>query len=320
MQEMIVSRLKELFSAGEITRVVGWKAGESFYDVSPAVFESADELKDFVYNEFCGANLSKFLVKFGNKEGKSAVVLKPCDSFSLNQLIKDHRLKRENLYLLAVPCKGKVSEEALRDSGIAGMLQCTAEGDQLVIETLYGTERRARAEMLHIKCRTCHAQAHAVMDEMLGEYPEKTVGDRFAGVARVENMSEDDRYEFWRGELSRCIRCNACRNACPACNCEKCVFDNSESGIAAKSNANSFEENMFHIIRAFHVTGRCTDCGECSRVCPQNIPLHLLNRKMIKDMNTYYGEYQAGADTDSEHPLVDFKENDVEPSIVKEGN
>ncbi|URW87892.1 4Fe-4S dicluster domain-containing protein [Blautia wexlerae] len=29
---------------------------------------------------------------------------------------------------------------------------------------------------------------------------------------------------------------------------------------------------MFHIIRAFHVAGRCTDCGECDRVCPQGIP------------------------------------------------
>ena len=25
--------------------------------------------------------------------------------------------------------------------------------------------------------------------------------------------------KLWRGELSRCIRCNACRNACPACTC-----------------------------------------------------------------------------------------------------
>ena len=56
---------------------------------------------------------------------------------------------------------------------------------------------------------------------------------------------------------------------------------------------------MFHIIRAFHVAGRCTDCGECSRVCPQHIPLHLLNRKFIKDINELYGEYQAGADFDS---------------------
>ena len=61
---------------------------------------------------------------------------------------------------------------------------------------------------------------------------------------------------------------------------------------------------MFHIIRAFHVAGRCTDCGECSRVCPQHIPLHLLNRKFIKDIDEFYGEYQAGADTDSRAPLT----------------
>ena len=73
---------------------------------------------------------------------------------------------------------------------------------------------------------------------------------------------------------------------------------------------------MFHIIRAYHVAGRCTDCGECSRVCPQGIPLHLLNRKFIKDINTFYGEYQAGADTESRAPLTDFTLEDVEPGIV----
>ena len=56
-------------------------------------------------------------------------------------------------------------------------------------------------------------------------------------------------------------------------------------------NADSFEEKMFHIIRAFHVAGRCTDCGECSRVCPQGIPLHLFNRKFIKDIDELYGEF-----------------------------
>ena len=77
-------------------------------------------------------------------------------------------------------------------------------------------------------------------------------------------------------------------------------------------------ENMFHIIRAFHVAGRCTDCGECSRVCPQHIPLHLLNRKFIKDINELYGEYQAGADPESRSPVVDFTKNDAEPGIIYE--
>ena len=85
-----------------------------------------------------------------------------------------------------------------------------------------------------------------------------------------------------------------------------------------KANVDSFEEKMFHIIRAFHVAGRCTDCGECSRVCPQGIPLHLFNRKFIKDIDELYGEYQAGEDTDSKGPLTNFTFDDAEPSIVTE--
>ena len=87
---------------------------------------------------------------------------------------------------------------------------------------------------------------------------------------------------------------------------------------AAAANVDSFEEKMFHIIRAFHVAGRCTDCGECSRVCPQGIPLHLFNRKFIKDIDELYGEYQAGEDTDSKGPLTNFTFDDAEPSIVTE--
>jgi ferredoxin len=157
-----------------------------------------------------------------------------------------------------------------------------------------------------------------VYDELIGEEGEIKDSKRFDEVAKLEAMSPDERYEFWRGELSKCIRCNACRNICPACSCEHCVFDNPESGIAQKAAADSFEENMFHIIRAFHVAGRCTDCGECSRVCPQNIPLHLLNRKFIKDINELYGEFQAGEDTETRAPLNVFDKGDVEPGVVYE--
>ena len=80
--------------------------------------------------------------------------------------------------------------------------------------------------------------------------------------------------------------------------------------------SDSFEENMFHIIRAWHVAGRCTDCGECSRVCPQHIPLHLLNRKFIKDINEIYEPYMAGSDMETKPPLLTFEKNDAEPNVV----
>ncbi len=319
MQEVIKNKLSKLLSSGKVDKVVGWKKGETFYDISPAVFESAEQMQNFVYDEFCGANLSKFLVKELASDNKIAVALKPCDTYSLNQLIKENRVNRDNIFVLGVPCEGKLSEEKIRENGVVGMTACKVDGDTVEIETIYGTQTLEKSEILLPKCATCHSKKHVAFDELVSETGEDSDIDRFVGVKELEEMSEDERYEFWRNELSRCIRCNACRNACPACTCEKCVFDNDASGVAAKSNANSFEENMFHIIRAFHVAGRCTDCGECSRVCPQHIPLHLLNRKFIKDINTYYGEYQAGADTDSEHPLVHYTEGDVEPSIVKEG-
>ena len=62
----------------------------------------------------------------------------------------------------------------------------------------------------------------------------------------------------------------------------------------------------------------CTDCGECSRVCPENIPLHLLNRKFIKDINELYGEYQAGETVNERGPLVNYTQGDAEPSVVYE--
>ena len=168
------------------------------------------------------------------------------------------------------------------------------------------------------RCHVCKGKEHKIYDELIGESKETKDADRFAEVERIEAMSPEEKFAFWQSELSKCIRCNACRNVCPACNCRKCVFDSNKFDSAQKANVDSFEEKMFHVIRAFHVAGRCTDCGECSRVCPQGIPLHLFNRKFIKDIDAFYGEYQAGEDAESKGPLTSFTFEDVEPGIVAE--
>ena len=196
-------------------------------------------------------------------------------------------------------------------------------GDELLVHTIYGDKTCKLNDVLLEKCLCCKGKAFMVADDeaVTGEPMPEAPKDRFAMVAKLEMMTPDQRFEFWRGELSRCIRCNACRDVCPACTCEKCVFDNPNSGVENKAAANSFEEKMFHIIRAFHVAGRCTDCGECSRVCPQHIPLHLLNRKFIKDIDAFYGDYQAGEEVGSRAPLVNYTQGDLEPSeAVERGN
>lgn len=312
MQEKLIARTKELLAEGKVQKVVGWRKGLFDYDVTPSVFTSAEDLEqNFVFNEFCGANLSKYLVKItreieikksttrmNNTMAKqrdpnaqdapipsevALVFLKPNDTYSFTQLLKENRITRDDVYAIGVPCQ----------------------------DTLKGAE----------PCGNCAGKKPVSCDEYIGVDANAEVAQntaRMAEVEKLEAMSEAERYAFWQNEFSRCIRCNACRDICPACTCEKCVFDNNALYTSQKVAETSFEESLYHIIRAWHVAGRCTDCGECSRVCPENIPLHLLNRKYIKDINEIYGEYQAGSDLETKAPMQSFKEDDAEPSIVYE--
>ena len=322
MQEL-VNRAKALLADGTVARVLGWKAGEFAYDPEPAFFETEEDLKDFVYDGFCGANLSKYMIEASKLEGKTLVFLKPCDSYSFNQLTKEHRVDREKAYIVGVGCKGKVDVKHIKEAGIKGIESIVGAdypnpAETLEIKTLYGDKTISYKDAMLERCHVCKGKDHVVFDEQMGESADTVDAERFAEVEKIEAMSPEEKFAFFQAELSKCIRCNACRNVCPACSCRKCVFDSTKFDSAQKANTTSFEEKMFHIIRAFHVAGRCTDCGECSRVCPQGIPLHLFNRKFIKDINTFYGDYQAGEDIEAQAPLTDFTFEDREPGQFAE--
>lgn len=310
----LVERAKALLQEGKVQRVVGWRRGLFDSDVTPGIFSSVKDLEEnFVHNQWCAANLSKYLVRLtreievkkstvrtGNAMAKQRdpsaedkpipqekllVFLKPCDTYSFTQLLKESRITRDDVYVIGIPCDGMADPD-------------TGE--------------------LSERCFMCKSKKHITYDELIGEDGEVLQSHRFDEVEKIEKMTAEERFAFWRGELSRCIRCNACRDVCPACTCEKCVFSNNALYTSHKVAQDSFEENLFHIIRAWHVAGRCTDCGECSRVCPQNIPLHLLNRKLIYDMDRLYGEYIAGQDMETKPPMLCYSADDAEVAQARE--
>ena len=203
MQELI-NRAKELLADGTVARVLGWKKGDMSYNPEVAYFNNAEELEGFVYNGFCAANLSKYLIEASKLEGKTLVFLKPCDSYSFNQLLKEHRIDRDKTYVIGVGCKGKITVEKIRDLGIKGIesVEIDESCENITVKTLYGDKTVAYADAMLERCHVCKGKEHVVSDEVIGESRDTVDAERFAEVERIEAMSPAEKFAFFKAELS----------------------------------------------------------------------------------------------------------------------
>ena len=129
-------------------------------------------------------------------------------------------------------------------------------------------------------------------------------------LAEVETWPTPRRAAFWQAQFSQCQRCYACRQACPLCYCSECVaeqLDPAWQSIAIDTN----EKTFFHILRAFHLAGRCGDCQACSQACPVGVPLYLLNQKVAQEVARWFDGYVAGADPSASLPLTTFRRDEI---------
>lgn len=310
--EKIREKAKRALENNEVDKILAWKKGDLWSDSYPTFISKSEDADSIVWDPFCVNNLSKYLIKELKQTNKIGIFVKGCDSTSFNQLLKDNRVDRDRVVLYGLPCEGMIDPEKIKEMELnKGLKEVKRCGENVTLVTKDGDKILDAKTLEYEKCATCLYPNPVVYDELIGEKVERKVNTegRFKGVEEIEAMSSDERYDFWAEQFKKCIRCNACRDICPACSCIKCVFDNSEADLAGKARVES-EDAFFHIIRAYHVAGRCVDCGECARVCPSGIPLDKLNRKIIKDINENYGEFDAGADSTTIAPLVTFELDD----------
>lgn len=159
---LIKDRAEKLLAGGTVNRVIGWKCGEFYYDNTPAVFNAEDKLDGFVYNGFCASNLSKYLINESKKDGKILALLKPCDTYGFNQLIKEHRINRDNVYVLGIECRGMLDINKIKDKGIKGIESIEENGDEILVHTFYGDKTCKRSEVLLEKCLCCKGKTHGL--------------------------------------------------------------------------------------------------------------------------------------------------------------
>ena len=71
----------------------------------------------------------------------------------------------------------------------------------------------------------------------------------------------------------------------------------------------------WNVARAFHLTGRCVNCGECERACPMNIPLGAINQKMAQLMKEWF-DFHSGLSSEEKAPFTTFSVDDPETGIL----
>ena len=70
----------------------------------------------------------------------------------------------------------------------------------------------------------------------------------------------------------------------------------------------------FHILRAYHCAGRCTDCGACERACPMGIQVRQFTKKLNKDALDLFS-WEAGLNIDQRPPLDVYQQDDYDEFV-----
>jgi ferredoxin len=277
MIEQVRQRARELLAKGEVGLVIGHAQGSCPQTAFPVFIRTPGEVERLVFTPFCRNNLAVYLTrKEVMPKGKVALIAQPEEIRSVSVLVQEQQFDADRVVLIGVVCAQPGVEGAA-----CGLLK-GATLKELELEVAEICKSRANAELA-------------------------------AKVKELEDMTSEQRLAFWDKEFTRCIRCYACRQACPMCYCERCIVEkNQPQWIPASPRP--LGNYFWNVIRAFHLAGRCVGCGACARACPMDIPLDLLNKKVAQEVKDNFG-CEAGFDHASPPPMASFRTDDSQEFI-----
>ncbi len=317
MQELIKQirdNARQLLEEGKVHCVIGYRQGSIPMRTQPYFAYTPEEADNLTWSCFCTHNPAKYLI--GRKE-KTAIVAQGCVSRNIAGLIQENQIKREDVYILGINSPGMVDHRKVQarvaDKIIHEVLE---ESDHLVVSGPGFEEMIPKNEVKRDNCYTCTNRNPVIHDQLIGEMGEETGGGNIDKVsAPWERLDSDERWEKFQETFNECIRCYACRDACPLCYCTECFVDESKPQWCGKTVDES-DVYAFHILRAFHCAGRCTDCGACESACPVGIKMRRLTSKIEKDIREMYG-FTPGLDTEAIPPLSVYRPDDSEEFMRK---
>jgi formate dehydrogenase subunit beta len=321
VESELVENVEKLLRQKKIDLFLGYQDGSLPLRTSPCFVTRCEDVQNLVWNGFCSNNLSvylKSLLSARRPDRRIGILCKGCDSRSLVNLIVEKQVKREDVVIVGISCPGIVNVDKLLSHVEGNKVLDVEETEENIILKFNGSEKKfARKEYLYESCLNCAHPAPSVYDILIriGKYSPTPVSPDPV-IAGFNQKSRAERWQIFEKELSRCIRCYACRNACPNCYCKECFAEQTKPRWFGVTNEQS-DVLFYHIVRILHQAGRCVDCGACVRACPEKIDLRLFTRMLVDEVTERFG-FEPGLALDDSSLMASFSIDDKQEFMVEE--
>ena len=257
--------------------------------------------------ELLDAKTVQVVIGYGRGSGGAARAIFVRDARQANELVFDDTCLQNLAVYLVKPEVRKLGKAALvaTPSALRTILQLAAE-NQIAEHDLIALAVNEAGAMVPL------ATFQAIEAHVAGLNNDLSDSEKVE-LQKYESLGLEQRRQFWEEQFSRCLKCYACRAACPLCYCSRCTVEmNQPQWIPVP--AHDLGNLEWNVMRAMHLAGRCVNCGDCSRACPVDIPLYLLNQKLAGEIFAHF-HFRSGMAAKGDNVMSTFKPNDSEDFI-----
>jgi formate dehydrogenase subunit beta len=275
-----------------------------------------------------------------------AVLMKPCELRALIELGKRQQAHLENLLVISTTCGGVLPLqamstndlmeklphywEAIKKSEIPTDIRATCKACEhfvpynadIIIPLLGNTNINEKCEMF-----LQSDKAEKMLEDVEGKWGESELRVEELEILHKSRAAERKKLfentpveDFGMSGLintfGRCIGCHACSKVCPICYCGLCHFESETQEYKPPNYEKELQRKnglrvppgtiFFQLGRLIHMSISCVGCGQCSDVCPADIPVSTIFSKVGESVQKLY-DYLPGKNLEQTVPISTFE-------------